>query len=179
MLFSTRTPTYTHIRHVIECVALKKSSIIQVGNPIKVFRNLRCPQEHIRFCVSTCSAITQASWFFCVPWAKMKIMFGTYPQNVKMRYVERCFLLVNTLHRIRDTPLWSILGHAWYGQTWAKRSRDLLLATCAWWGPHHFQVRQGCLWGGPPALAARPVDMPDRPSCPPGTGQTGVDWQPW
>jgi hypothetical protein len=24
----------------------------------------------------------------------MKIMFGTYPQNVKMRYVEHCFLLV-------------------------------------------------------------------------------------
>jgi hypothetical protein len=25
----------------------------------------------------------------------MKIMFWTYPQNMKMRYVERCFLLVN------------------------------------------------------------------------------------
>jgi hypothetical protein len=24
----------------------------------------------------------------------MKIMFRTYSQNVKMRYVERCFLLV-------------------------------------------------------------------------------------
>jgi hypothetical protein len=67
-----------------------------VGNPITVFRNQRCPREHTCFCVSTCSAITQASWFFCVLWAKMKIMFGTYPQNVKMHYVERCILLVTS-----------------------------------------------------------------------------------
>jgi hypothetical protein len=39
-------------------MALKKCPFIQVGNPITIFRNLRCPREHTRFCVSTCSTIT-------------------------------------------------------------------------------------------------------------------------
>jgi hypothetical protein len=31
-------------------------------------------------------------------------MFGTYPQNVKMRYVERCILLVLVQHFVQIWP---------------------------------------------------------------------------
>jgi hypothetical protein len=48
-------------------------------------------------------------------------MFGTYPQNVKMRYVERCFLLVHARVKAVDpvgesaNPLLDSGGHSGHG----------------------------------------------------------------
>jgi hypothetical protein len=47
----------------------------------------------------------QASYFFCVPWAMMKIMFQMYSQNMKICYIERYILIVVAWYSRTTFPL--------------------------------------------------------------------------